>query len=80
MTYHSTLGVSQFYILYDGHDKAALEHLIGVKQGVHLILLSERFGSEQERQGYQEYLRTDASTFQWQGRPGNFDLMIRQCE
>lgn len=78
MQYHTELGVTKFYILYDGSDPAAVEALSSIRH-CEVIHIHEPWASAMDRALYSAYLN---ATITWAGGVGNYELMCKQgfCE
>eukprot|EP01023_Acetabularia_acetabulum_P027013 TRINITY_DN25552_c0_g1_i3.p1 TRINITY_DN25552_c0_g1~~TRINITY_DN25552_c0_g1_i3.p1 ORF type:complete len:728 (-),score=153.66 TRINITY_DN25552_c0_g1_i3:96-2009(-) len=72
--YHTELGVSKFYVLYDGHDEEAVFALSHIKH-VKLIFVQ---GPHASAVDIEEFKQWGKKHIQWGGKPGNFQLMVKQ--
>lgn len=77
MQYHTELGVTHFYVVYDGHDAEAVKLL---QQVAHLTLihLHDPFASTLELQEYDMYAKQARAKAVAASAPGNFQLMEKQ--
>jgi hypothetical protein len=73
--YHTEIGVSQFYILYDGNDSAAVDSLNSINN-VEILNIKPQWASPEELVLWETHLKL--STLQSQGSKGNYELMIKQ--
>ena len=74
MQYHTELGVTKFYILYDGVDPAVVEEL-GKIRHCEVIHIHEPWASATDRALYSAYSN---ATITWAGGVGNYELMFKQ--
>eukprot|EP01025_Chloroclados_australasicus_P067086 TRINITY_DN9272_c2_g1_i6.p1 TRINITY_DN9272_c2_g1~~TRINITY_DN9272_c2_g1_i6.p1 ORF type:complete len:732 (+),score=93.71 TRINITY_DN9272_c2_g1_i6:291-2198(+) len=72
--YHTELGVSRFYILYDGHDEEAVFALSHIKH-VRLIFVHGPHVTPRQAEAFKEW---ESKHWQWGGKPGNYQLMVKQ--
>eukprot|EP00210_Caulerpa_lentillifera_P008089 g7723.t1 len=74
MQYHTELGVNQFYLLYDGTDPTAVEYLSRIHH-LSLIHIHPPFASDNDLVDFATWTQAHK---QWGGKPGNFELMVKQ--
>lgn len=74
MQYHTELGVSRYYILYDGNDPQVVEALQAVNH-VELIHIHQPWADSIQTAKYEAYSNT---TRQWSNGLGNYQLMFKQ--
>ena len=74
LQYHTALGVTQFYLLYDGNDQAAVDALQSIRH-VELMHIHEPWATPVDAASFHAY---HAATVLWAGRSGNFELMFKQ--
>lgn len=79
LQYHAALGVSRLYLLYDGDDAGVVEAL-GSLARVEVMMVGGSLAEEAEVVDYGLYLSRHDNNDQWRGRPGNYELMIKQGE
>lgn len=78
--WHLDLGATRFYLLYDGHDEDAVDVLTSINC-VELIHIHDPWASEKDQALLKTYTvgaAQNRETAQWTGRPGNYELMIKQ--
>lgn len=76
LQYHTALGVTKFYLLYDGSDAAAVAVLAKVSC-VELMHLHQPWATTEEAAAFQAYRNLTAM---WSGQSGNYELMFKQGE
>ncbi|KAL6776982.1 hypothetical protein ACKKBF_B19730 [Auxenochlorella protothecoides x Auxenochlorella symbiontica] len=74
LQYHTEMGVSRFYIVYNGHDAAAVQALETIRH-VRLIHVHEPWAKGVDSALVELY---SGLSRQWKGRPGNYALMVTQ--
>eukprot|EP01026_Neomeris_dumetosa_P028844 TRINITY_DN2336_c0_g1_i4.p1 TRINITY_DN2336_c0_g1~~TRINITY_DN2336_c0_g1_i4.p1 ORF type:complete len:616 (-),score=86.67 TRINITY_DN2336_c0_g1_i4:287-2134(-) len=72
--YHTELGVSKFYMLYDGHDEEAVFALSHIKH-LHMIFVQGPHASPLDIDAFEQWA---SKHWQWGGKPGNYQLMVKQ--
>jgi hypothetical protein len=75
LQYHTEIGVTRFYILYDGNDSAAVESLQSINH-VEVLNIHAPWASPEELALWDAHSKL--STIQWQGSQGNYELMKKQ--
>jgi hypothetical protein len=80
LQYHVELGISKFYLLYDGKDKEVVG-VLGSIQCVELMHVHEPWSKEKDRVMFEVYKEQAAKSLQlsqWSDKPGNYELMVKQ--
>ncbi|KAI3436820.1 hypothetical protein D9Q98_006230 [Chlorella vulgaris] len=79
LQYHTELGASRFYLLYDGQDAEAVRLLAQVSS-VTLTHIHPPFASPADLAKYALWTGgiNASSHRQWGGQPGNYELMVKQ--
>ncbi|GMH41555.1 hypothetical protein BSKO_09465 [Bryopsis sp. KO-2023] len=72
--YHTEMGISHFYVLYDGSDAKAVEVLNGIDH-LTLIHIHSPFATPTDNAKFRVWTKLHK---QWGGKPGNFELMVKQ--
>jgi hypothetical protein len=75
LQYHTEIGVSKFYILYDGNDSKAVEALRSINH-IEILHLHKPWSTPAERVLWEAHL--NLSKLQWQETQGNYELMAKQ--
>jgi hypothetical protein len=79
LQYHVALGVSRLYVLYDGADPSVTT-LLALLPRVEVMLAGGPLAEASEVQDFQSYLAAHDNNDGWRGRPGNYELMVKQGE
>ncbi|KAI8462626.1 MAG: hypothetical protein J3K34DRAFT_447341 [Monoraphidium minutum] len=78
LQYHAALGVSRLYLLYDGTDARVTAALRALPL-VEVMVASGPLAQETELSDYGAYLWRHDNNDAWRGRPGNWELLVKQA-
>lgn len=81
LQYHVELGITKFYLLYDGTEDDGAVGVLESIQCVKLMHVHEPWRKEKDHVMFELYKEQAAKSFQlsqWSNKPGNYELMVKQ--